>query len=279
MIRRILLGIGGTPFSRVAIDRAVDVAGRCGASVTAVTVLDVERLGRVGSVPLGAAAAAADLREHRLAVTREQIEEALEILEHRCEERGVPLLICREQGSPFHLMIDHARYHDLAVFGLRSMFEYDVLGDADVEPAVVLRDLIEGGVRPLIAASDRDRAIRRVLIAYSGSVQSAESMQQFMQSRLWPDASVRVLVCEHPQDQAEPMLADAVAYCRAHGCEVESRYRAGDPKQEILAEAEEWDADMLVIGSSAKSWLASVFRETTMLHVVRNSTRPLFIGR
>jgi nucleotide-binding universal stress UspA family protein len=247
--------------------------------MTAVTVVDEDRLGRVGPVPLGAGGAATELRTHRLAATREQIEETVEQLKQACQESGVPVTIQREQGSPFQLMIDYARYHDLSVFGLRSMFEYNVLGDSDVEPARVLKHLIEGGVRPLLAVADRPRPVSRVLLAYSGSVQSAESMQQFVQLRLWPDVVTRVVVCEHPQGQAEQMLTDATIYCRAHGYEPETRYRMGKAKQEILAEAAEWSADMLVIGSSASSWLASVFRETTMLHLIRHADCPLFVGR
>ncbi len=278
MIRRILLGIGGTPFSGVAIQFAVEIARRSGASLTAVTVLDESRICRVGRVPLESAVAMADLCEDRLEVTREQIEDSLDVLKQHCSDQGVPITIYREQGSPFHLMIEYARYHDLAVFGLRSMFEYKILGDSDVEPARFLRELIEGGVRPLIAVSNRVRPVRRVLVAYSGSVQSAESMQQFMRFRLWPSAMLRILVCGHPEDQAKPMLTDAVVYCRAHGYEPETRYRPGDPKEEILAEAAEWDADMVVLGSSADSWLAKILRETTMLHIIRNADCPLFVG-
>ena len=45
-----------------------------------------------------------------------------------------------------------------------------------------------------------------------------------------------------------------------------------------LAEAEEWNADLLVLGSSARSWLSATFFETTMLHVVRHVGRPIFVG-
>jgi nucleotide-binding universal stress UspA family protein len=278
MIRRVLLGIGGTPFSHVAIRRAVEIAEMQQAHVTAVTVVDEKRLGAVGAVPLGGGTAAADLREYRLGVTREQIEETLDEFKRVSGQRGVPITILREQGVPFQLMIDHARYHDLALFGLRSMFEYRVLGDSDVEPAKVLRDLIEGGVRPLIAVDDDYRPIRRVLVAYSGSVQSAESLKEWIRLRLSPEAALRLLVCEHPQGQAEHLLTEASIYCRAHGMEPERQYRPEDAKRGILAEAEEWDADLLVLGSSARSWLSATFFETTMLHVVRHVGRPIFVG-
>lgn len=278
MIRRILLGIGGTPYSRVAIRRAVEIAQKQKAHITAVTVVDEKRLGAVGPVPLGGGTAAAELREHRMEVTREQIEETLDEFKRVCGERGVPITILHEQGVPFQLMIAHARYHDLALFGLRSMFEYQVLGDADVEPAKVLRDLIEGGVRPLIAVDDDYRPLRRVLVAYSGSVQSAESLKAWLRLRLAPEAVLRLLVCEHPPGQAEHFLSDASIYCRAHGVEPELQRRPEDAKGGILAEAEEWDADLVVLGSSARSWLSAMFFETTMLHVVRHVGRPIFVG-
>jgi nucleotide-binding universal stress UspA family protein len=246
--------------------------------VTALAVVDARRLGNVGPVPLGGARAAADLRAYRLKATCEQIEETIEQLKVVCQESRVPVDIRREQGDPIRLMLAYARYHDLAVFGLHSMFEHDVLGDCDVDPARVLKRLIAGGVKPLIAVSGRPRQIRRVLLAFSGSVKSAESIQQFVRLRLWPDITVRILVCDQPREQAEHLLNEATIYCRAHGYDPETCYRPGHPKREILAEAEGWDADIVVIGSDTSSRLTSVFWANTMLHVLRHSERSLFIG-
>ena len=53
MIKRILVGLGGTEFTTVAIRRAVELAQIHQAQLTGVTVIDVERLKRVGPVPLG----------------------------------------------------------------------------------------------------------------------------------------------------------------------------------------------------------------------------------
>ena len=49
MIKRILVGLGGTGFTTVAIRRAVELAQIHDAQLTGVTVVDVERLRRVGS--------------------------------------------------------------------------------------------------------------------------------------------------------------------------------------------------------------------------------------
>lgn len=279
MIKRILLGIGGTPFTGVAIQRAVELCKIHEAQLTAVTVVDEERLGRVGPIPAGAGAAAVELREHRVAATCERIEEAVDVLKTACDESDVQVIVHREQGKPFDLMVQYARYHDLSVFGLRSMFEYDVLGTVDVKPADILSRMVLGGVRPIVAVSEQFRAIRRVLIAYGGSVRAAETMKQFIRLTPWPDVSLRLLSCSADMPDADRRLSDASIYCRQHGFEPELKYRSGSPGKEILSEAAEWDADLIVLGVSRGSIFSRAVFGTTALHVLRNADRPLFFGR
>ena len=181
MIKRILVSLGGTGFSSVAIRRAVELAQLHEAQLTAVTVADIKRLERIGPVPVGAGGAARDLREHRLQMTRQRVDKAIGEFESTCNAAAVRFCVRREEGDPFRLMLSCARYHDLMIFGLRSIFDYGILGDADYRPCDVLTRLITGGVRPLIANPENYRPIQRVLIAYSGSVESAKTMERFIQ--------------------------------------------------------------------------------------------------
>jgi nucleotide-binding universal stress UspA family protein len=71
MIKRILLGLGRTPFTNVAIERSVELAKAHDALITGVTVVDTKQLSQVGPVPLGGGTYAAKLREQRLIVTEE----------------------------------------------------------------------------------------------------------------------------------------------------------------------------------------------------------------
>ena len=72
MIKRILLGLGGTPFTDVAIERAVELAKAHDALITGVTIVDTKQLTQVGPVPLGGGTYAAKLREQRLTITEER---------------------------------------------------------------------------------------------------------------------------------------------------------------------------------------------------------------
>ena len=72
---------------------------------------------------------------------------------------GVRHRIVREVGEPFALMISEARYHDLMIFGLRSLFESDLVGD----PHDALVRLVRSGVRPPLAVSMGFPPIKKAL--------------------------------------------------------------------------------------------------------------------
>jgi nucleotide-binding universal stress UspA family protein len=165
------------------------------------------------------------------------------------------------------------------VFGLRSMFEYDLLGTSDVDPAGELSRMVIGGVRPIVAVSERYRSIGRVLVAYGGSVRAAEAMKQFVRLQPWPNVSLRILTCGDDGAAAERLLGDAAVYCRQHGYEPELNHRPGSPSKEILAEAASWDADLIVLGTSRSSLFTRAVFGSTALDVIRNADRPLFLAR
>jgi nucleotide-binding universal stress UspA family protein len=275
MIKRILVGLGGTPYTPFAVARAIQLAQAHGAEITGVTVVDVRRLKRVGPVPLGASASARELRDFRLEVAQDHVEEAIAQFESACRGAGVSYCVRQEEGNPFTMMAGDARYHDLMIFGLKSLFEHDVVHD----PHDVLIRLIADGVRPILAVSPDARPIDRVLIAYSGSMESAKTIKWFAQLRPWPDAKLRVVTFELPADEAEQLAGDAADYLRKHGFEPEEAYVPGSPKHGLLPYAAEWAADLIVAGNSARNLLLRRTFGETALNLITNADRPLFLAQ
>ncbi len=275
MIRRILVVLAGTRFTPSAIRLAVELAGRHGARVTGVAALDRRRLDYVGPVPPGAAAHAERLRTHRHTVRREQVAAAVRTFRDACKAAGVGHEVVEGEEDACELVPSRSRYHDLTVFGLRALLECQ-LGAQHSEAAVAR--LIGGGVRPILAVAEEPRPVRRVLVAYSGSVDSARAMRSFFQFGLWPDVRVRVVTAHASEGEGSRLLADAAEYCRAHGLEPETRRTSGQAGRELLAEADRWDADLVVAGNGARSLLRRRHIGETALHLMRHSGRPLFLG-
>jgi hypothetical protein len=145
-------------------------------------------------------------------LTRERIEETISAFKSACVAEGIKCQVNQEEKeASFDLMISLARYHDLMIFGLRSIFEYNVsIVDLSIEePKDTLARLITAGVRPIIAVSDTFRPVQKVLIAYSGSMESAKTMKRFVQMRVWPDAKLKIVTFQSSEDKARRLLHDA----------------------------------------------------------------------
>jgi nucleotide-binding universal stress UspA family protein len=223
---------------------------------------------------VGAAQAARELRHHRMEVSRERLRETLDTFNEQCGAAAVRYRVQHETSEPFTLMADLARYHDVMIFGLRSVFDCGLGVDAQD----VLVRLVRGGVRPILAVSREYRDVRRALLAYSGSAESAKAVKRFVQSRLWPDVRLRLLTCARSEGDAEPLLTDMASYCRAHGSDPEMEYRQSPARSGILAAAAEWDADLIVLGSGARHlWLHRILGGTAG-HVIQHADRPLYLS-
>lgn len=275
MIKRILVALSGTPFTPSAIRHATELAREHEAEVTGVTVVDPERLADVGPVPLGGGAAAHTLAEHRLKTTQEHIETQIAGFEAECKEAGIRHRVIRETGDALDELTACWRYHDLTVFGLRGLFEYGVVDNPDD----LLIRLIARGVRPILAVAETHRPIRRVLMAYNGSMESATAMKRFVQMRLWPSTKLKVVTFDMPGDEADALLADAADYCRAHGEDVETEHLPGHPRDDLLPHAAAWNADLIVMGSTARSRLAQKLLGDTATKAIKESEVPLFLAQ
>jgi nucleotide-binding universal stress UspA family protein len=274
MIKRILVGIGGTPFTAVAIDRAVELAAAHGAGLTGITIADPDRECRLGPVPPGAGIYAKRMCENRLAVTKPAVATAIAQFEEQCRQHDIQFQVIWETGNTFERIIGHARYHDLTIVGLRSLFEYQL---ADEPEKDILR-LLSNGVRPILAVSNRKRTIGKVLVAYTGSVTSASAMQQFVQYKLWPEATLEIVSFGSGGPAVEKMLMEAEHYCHSHGFSVSTHIVQGAARNRMIPYAEQSDADMIVMGNSIRRiWLAKMMGDTT-LHVMSQAQCPLFLS-
>lgn len=275
MIKRILVGISDRMYSLSATYHAVEVAKQTGASLTAVSVIDYASLRDVGPTTMGSGPFATELRRERLQLAEEVVSDAVDAFERICVRENVPHQVVREDGDPLGTFIQFARYHDLAVVGLHRLFEHGVVED----PIDEVERLVSGGVRPLLAVAPEFHPIRRVLIAYSGSAESARTIRQFAQlHHMWDDLTAHVVHFGREIGSSEQMLRDTANYLSDHGLDATTEAVDDSPKR-LLAYAADWDADLIVMGNSNRNLLMKrVFGDTALL-AIRESAIPLFLSQ
>jgi len=276
MIKRILVGLGGTPFTTVATQIATELGDRHQAQLTGVTVVDTSKLDKVGPVPVGGEAYAQRLRDRKAQITQEGTEQAIAAFKAHCSEQHV---VCRrieyEQKDPFAAMISEARYNDLTIFGLRSIFDYGFTSDPD--KAII--KLLSQGVRPILAVADNYRPIKKALIAYSGSMESAKALRHFLHLNPWPGVALQIVHFKEGPEKEPFLLKDAAEFCDAHGFEVKTEAVEGRAKSDLLPFARENDADLIVMGNSVNKALLKRLLADTVLDTIKSADVPLFLSQ
>ena len=279
MLKRILLGLGDREHSESKIQHAIDLAQAHDAKITAVTVLDTDWLTHVGPVPMGGSGAAEELREHRLRVAREKIAEASEYFEQCCRDADVSAVLIPEEGDPFKVLTRHAKFQDLMLYELQGAFNYGLVTERGESPIDLLIRFIRAGVRPILAVDAKFRKIERALVAYSGSVESARTVKQFIRMDPGPEVAIRVVTFDKDEEAGQARLTDVRAYCADYGVEVDLKFVQGPPKGHIIEEANDFNADIIVMGNSAKSLLSRKIFGETALYCLQHADRPVFLNQ
>ncbi len=275
MIKRILVGLADKPSTAVATQRAINLARLHRAEIMGVTVVNTWALDAVGPAPMGAAEHVRQMREHRREITRDHVEDAVARFECLCREADVPHEVNREEGKPLERIQQLSRYYDLVILNLHELFDYGLAP----EPDELLLKLLRSGVRPILACAPARGDIKRIMIAYNGTIEAGKAMRRLIHLRVWPDAQFKIVCFEIPEDEARILLTDAARYCQAHGVTPETEYMAESPRKKLLEAARDWGADLIAIGASARPRLMHRIVDDVPHTLIKSSDRHLFLAQ
>jgi nucleotide-binding universal stress UspA family protein len=140
----------------------------------------------------------------------------------------------------------------------------------------------------------------KILLAVDGSAHAEEAVQNVTE-RPWPPGSVvkvisvvqRIVpaaaefaaaatwsdVWETQTDQAEQLTARVAQALTAGGLTVETVVRQGDPRTEIIGEAKNWGADLIVLGAHGHSRLERLLLGSVAHSVMNHSPCSVEIVR
>ncbi len=277
MIRSILLGVAGTPALQAKLFHALDLAKRHGAFIQLLSVVDTEKLSSFGPVPIGGAHYAEKLSARRVDESHAVDEQAIEACKKTAEAEGIEVDSRYVEGDPLEEIERYWRYADLLLLGLRGWFDHGLLP----EPEDAIATLVRAGVRPIMAVPEEGRPIKKVLIAYNGTAESAKAMKHFLLLGGWPDCQLNIACVGKPRsgEEAHQMLDEAGRYGKRHGHKVATAHvRGGDAVDRLLEHARTIEADMIVMGGSYRRLLLADRFGRSTVDLIKRSPLPLFIS-
>ncbi len=275
MLRRILVALDGSPYCERATELALRWAKQVQASLTGLGVIDEPEICAPEPVPIGGGAFKLELEETRLQEARVTIEAAVEQFRRRCQQEGIPCQGLVDVGLPVEQLTREAQRADLVVIGQQTHFRLDG------EPGRTVHALLKGPPRPVVVVPEQLPSRKNVLVAYDGSLQASRALWAFCQLGLHAlFEQFHVLTLDDDQQRGVLVSRYATEMLQLHGIDATPQVLSlseGSADRMILRVAEERQAGLLVMGCYGRASLVEWFLGTTTLHVIQQSTIPLFL--
>ena len=283
MIKKILVALDPDDDTPIATRYSADVAGRSGAEVSGLAIIDTNRIaaeigpgGAVGSMHYQETS-----RKRMLDEARETARSLVHTFDETLEEADLAHNEYVKEGSAIEQLLEEIKYNDLLVVGRSPHFFYN----RPEKSTDTLARIVKHSIAPSLVVCERYEPVKHVLVAYDGSEPSARTMHRFAQLQPFgTDLLVEIVYARtsdtsRQRDASNLLLERASSYLRAHGFD-HIRHSAVDgerPASSLIEHADRIHADMVVAGAHSVSAVRRVAFGSTTHELLTACMVPLFI--
>jgi nucleotide-binding universal stress UspA family protein len=284
MVQQIVVGTDGSAESMAGFHQAVTLAGRIGASVKCVFIIDLRKT-QMPFIYSGAAYEGAYERLYvppdaslrsfydKLATDLEDFAaQCMENCRKHAESEEIEFESVIKSGYPGVELCDEARSGGLLVVGRRgenAEYKRSIVGS-------ITEDLVRVSPRPLLVCPVYRKYVNTILFPYDGS-RSAERTLQYYVNGLQNIARRFIFLVVGEEVDDERKIEEELSYLKAHNVPVEMERRKGSLSKETLKLADEVEADLLMLGARGRGNLRDFIVGSTALHILQKSEVPALL--
>jgi nucleotide-binding universal stress UspA family protein len=277
MIKKILVTQDGSAFGKAALDYGIWLAGKFGAGLVGVYVVDIVSLegpflhdmsASIGFEPnLNFSAKMREILEARG-------EDILGSFGEACKKAKVASETAVSMGIVANEICGHARLSDLVVVGrhgVNEKFKHGMLGH-------VTEGVIRKSPKPVLIVPRNFSEPKNPLLAYDGSPNASKAMHSAAE---WAKALSLPLtvVAVSVEEGSDENLNDAKEYLKPYGIDSKFAQLIGDPPGLIENFYKENGHDLLFMGVTSHSRIIEMVLGSTTEHVMRAVKGPFFLER
>jgi nucleotide-binding universal stress UspA family protein len=253
-----LVAVDGSPHGEAAATLALDWAGRFGADLVGLGILDKPSLTGGEAVPLGATAFKRHRDEVRLADAHRRVLDLLARFHQRCDAAGVRCTVLEDIGTPHEQILAETQDH------------------ADTTLSRVLRE----SPRPVVVVPRDPGSGEGVLVAYGSGREVARTLQTFALLGMAGEEPVCLLAVDSDLARAETRLHPASQFLAAHGIRVvlEPVASREAPAALILDQVRRRQPRLVVMGAHGHHPVRDLFFTSVTRAVLRDAPVPVFVG-
>lgn len=284
-MKSILTCIDGSVYAASTLDHSAWAAGRCGASVRVLHMLDPQReraelvdISGAMSMDTGAAVMAelAALEEKKNRLARERGKVMLSHAAQRLKEAGIEnVATVQEHGELVESVIAMERDAELVVLGKRG----ESADFAKMHLGSNLERVIRGSTRPVLVASREFHPIETFIVAYDAGVSIETALRFVTESPLLKGLTCRLIHVGHANDKVAGLLEEATATLVAAGFDATAECVTGHPEEAMSAAVTRYRANLLVMGAYGHSRLRHLVIGSTTSALIRTCRIPVLMFR
>lgn len=282
---KVLACLDASSYGESVTDHALWAAGRLGAPLTFLHVLDrqpqtapvADYSGTIGldsSAELLKELATVDERRAKLGAERGRL--LIAHARQRAAETGLERVdALQRHGSLVETINEHEQGVRLIVIGKRGE-------SADLAKGHLggnLERVIRGVHRPVLVASRAFRQVERFLIAFDGSPTTRKAVEMVSASPLFKGLECHVVMAGGEGSDARNQLDWAQAALQAGGIAVVASIVAGDPESVIAQQVQDQRIDLLVMGAYGHSRIRQFIVGSTTTTLLRTCQVPVMLLR
>lgn len=274
MIRRILLPLDPSKYSKTGLHYAIDLAKRFDAEINGLVVLDLPGINdSIGPYVTGGIEFAELFRQKELEQAQEHIEKLLGEFSTSCQEHNVKHKEFEYQGSPSLNIIRESFFFDLLVIGMRTHFHFETSNVAEES----LEKLLSHTITPILAVPERIHTLKKILILCDGNPASARALQRFSHIAERSNFQIKLLATMKQEQEAQFFLNRAKDYLKSYGISKISTEWEARPAKELLDEKYLDEMDLIVLGVHQHKSLKEFVLGDLAKYLIRENRKPLFI--
>jgi nucleotide-binding universal stress UspA family protein len=278
MIKNILVPLDGSDHARGALEHALWMAEKFGATLFGQHVIDTVSIegtffhdlsGSLGFEPYY------DFSSKMREALEERGKTILDEFERRCKERNLRCEIYLDLGIIPNEICERAKAVDLVVIGHRGINEEFSTGLLGGTAEAVTRK----SPRPVFVSTKTFKPIERPLLAYDASQRSGSAMESAAEFCARLKLPLTVLYVPRRDDSGEKVLQTARSYLRSYGLDVKYELARGYPEQKIVDYLVNFGYDLVFIGAYGHRRIIELVIGSATEYVLRKSPCPVFLNR
>jgi nucleotide-binding universal stress UspA family protein len=274
MLKSLLVGLDGSPYSETAVEMGLRWAQRFDALLVGLGIIEEPAAAVPEPVPFGPGEYKA-YRDAVLADARRKAERFLEQFALRCAGAKVACKLLEDVGMPWEQIVREAERYDLVLLGKRTYFHFE----QETEVDDTLTRVVKHSPRPVVTAPEVLSG-KGVLVAYDGSLAAARALQSFQALGLDESEEVHVVSVAPSYGEAARCADRAAEFLRLHEVNARAVPVASDahPAEVIMDQVRQLSPRLLVMGAYGRpAWREFLFGSVTQA-LLKRSPVPVFLS-